>query len=169
MSRQSHRFCFLEFHSRFSFPHLLASCSEPSITSLHRHVAATVTVIVTSLSLSPSLSPSPSPSPSVVIDAEKEFEIKEVLNSKFMRSRLFYLVKWKGYPISENSWQPAINLKNAPELVNSFHSKYPTKPAPQSSQPTQLSQSSQSSNPPPLRRSPRQSRTYSSASTSYST
>ena len=39
--------------------------------------------------------------PPVVIDSEEEFEIEEVLDSKFMRKRLFYLVKWKGYPISE--------------------------------------------------------------------
>ena len=73
---------------------------------------------------------SPLPPPPVVIDAEEEFEVEEVLDSKFIRKRLFYLVKWKGYPISENSWQLAADLENAPELVNSFHSKYPTKPSP---------------------------------------
>ena len=88
---------------------------------------------------------SPLPPP-IIVDSEEEFEVEEVLDSKFMRKRLFYLVKWKGYPVSENSWQPAADLKNALELVNSFHSKYPTKP------------NSQSSHPPPLRRSPRQSR-----------
>ena len=77
---------------------------------------------------------SPPPPPPIVVNSEKEFEVEEVLNSKFKRKRLFYLVKWEGYPISDNSWQPAANLKNALELVNSFHSKYPTKPAPQSRQ-----------------------------------
>jgi len=76
------------------------------------------------------------PPPPVVINAEKEFEVEEVLDSKFTRNRLFYLVKWKGYPVSENSWEPAVNLKNAPELVNSFHSKYPAKPTQSSRSPS---------------------------------
>jgi len=33
-----------------------------------------------------------SPSPPVVIDSEKEFEVEEVLDSKFMRNYLFYLI-----------------------------------------------------------------------------
>jgi hypothetical protein len=73
----------------------------------------------------------PLPSP-IVVNSEKEFEVEEVLDSKFKRKRLFYLVKWKGYPITDNSWEPAVNLKNASELVNSFHSKYPSRPSRQS-------------------------------------
>src|SRR5437667_8464976 len=75
---------------------------------------------------------SPPPPPPVVVNSEKEFEVEEVLDSKVKQKRLFYLVKWKGCPVSDNSWEPTANFKNAPKLVNSVHSKYPAKPAPQS-------------------------------------
>ena len=79
------------------------------------------------------------PPPSVTIEDQVEHEVEEVLDSKIMRKRLFYLVKWKGYPVSENSWEPAPNLSNAKDLVDQFHAKYPEKPsapAPPSPAPT---------------------------------
>jgi len=70
----------------------------------------------------------PPPQP-IIIDNQVEFEAEEVLDSKVMRKRLFYLVKWKGYPVSDNSWEPAFHLTNARDLVDSFHVKYPNKPS----------------------------------------
>ena len=74
--------------------------------------------------------PTKLPPPSVVIDSEQEFELNQILDSKFIRNRLHYLVKWKGYSISENSWEPDHFLKNSSVLVKSFHSRYPSKPRP---------------------------------------
>ena len=68
----------------------------------------------------------PPPQP-VIVENEAEFEVEEVLDSKIMHKRLFYLVKWKGYPLSDNSWEPASHLANAKDLVDSFHAKYPNK------------------------------------------
>ena len=36
------------------------------------------------------------------------------------RGKIFYLVKWLGYPDHENSWEPAKNLKNAQQKIQDF-------------------------------------------------
>ena len=41
-----------------------------------------------------------------------------------------YLIKWKGYPNSENSWLPATGMKHALDLVRQFHDRNPRSPKP---------------------------------------
>ena len=68
--------------------------------------------------------------PPIVMDDNLEWEVKEILDSKFLRRRLYYLIDWLGYDISERSWEPADHVANAPEAVRAFHTKYPDKPGP---------------------------------------
>ena len=68
--------------------------------------------------------------PPVVVESESEYEAEEILDSKYLCKHLFYLIKWKGYDPSNNSWEPASFIKNAPRLVKAFHAKYPRRPKP---------------------------------------
>ena len=49
--------------------------------------------------------PNYSQPPPDLIDGEEEFEVEQILNMKLMGRghKMHYLVKWKGYPTSDNS------------------------------------------------------------------
>jgi hypothetical protein len=46
------------------------------------------------------------PSPEL-IDGEEEFEVEEITGERTVRRKKQYLVKWLGYPVSDNSWVDA--------------------------------------------------------------
>jgi len=63
------------------------------------------------------------PPPEIVGGEEGHYEIERILTSRPTRNwkSTQYLVKWKGYPDSENSWLPAKELQSACELLKQFH------------------------------------------------
>jgi hypothetical protein len=76
------------------------------------------------------------PPPPVEIKDSTEYEVLRILDSKVDRrqkgNQILYLMEWKGYEDANDptSWEPAENLRNAPELVQAFHKAYPAKPKP---------------------------------------
>ena len=52
-------------------------------------------------------------------EEEQEFKVKQILKRKGQR----YLVKWKNYPDSENTWEPLRNLANCQLLLQQFWQK----------------------------------------------
>ena len=70
------------------------------------------------------------PPPEIVGDETDHYEVEAVLQSKLTPNKrgIRYLVKWMGYPNSENTWEPADNLTNSAELVQAFHKRYPKMP-----------------------------------------
>jgi hypothetical protein len=71
----------------------------------------------------------PDPPPPVEIDGELEWQVDEVLDSRWTgrerNRKLEYLVKWTGY--DQPLWEPAENV-NELEAVDRFHERYPGKP-----------------------------------------
>ena len=65
------------------------------------------------------------PPPDIVAGEEGHYEIEKILVSRPTRNHKStqYLVKWKGYPDSENSWLPAKELTHAKELLAQFQKK----------------------------------------------
>lgn len=63
-----------------------------------------------------------SPPAPVQIDGEEEFEVEAILDSRSRRGKPYYLVKWKGYDISDESqtWEPEENLENCSDLIAEF-------------------------------------------------
>ena len=72
------------------------------------------------------------PPPPVEVDGEVEHEVSAVLDSRFHRKKLQYLVEWVGYEGTTEhcTWQPAENLEHTTEYVRDFHRRYPHKPRP---------------------------------------
>ena len=64
--------------------------------------------------------------PPDLIEGEEEFEVEAVLNHRYhgRSRRLQYLVKWRGYPDADNSWEPVDQIF-APELITRYHQRRP--------------------------------------------
>lgn len=59
-------------------------------------------------------------------EEQEEYEIEEIRDAKrgyFPGGRIGYLVKWKGYQESENSWVDEADAENAGDLVKEFWQK----------------------------------------------
>ena len=64
------------------------------------------------------------PPPPETIDGEEEWVVEEILDSKVISWKLWYLVKQKGFGIEHNSWEPWDSI-HASDLVAQFYWKHP--------------------------------------------
>jgi len=60
----------------------------------------------------------------VIIEKEKEWEVKKIMNKRKVQGRDKYLVQWKRCTVEENTWKSKENLKNTMELVEDFEKRY---------------------------------------------
>ena len=75
------------------------------------------------------------------IEGEKEYEVEKIVQGEIRTTHrkiwgrnkvtksLYFLVKWKGYPEDECTWEPGKHLSNAAEQVEEFYKENPEAPA----------------------------------------
>ena len=64
--------------------------------------------------------------PPDLVGEEEQYEVEQVLDERnYGRwKKKQYLVKWKGYPDSDNQWLDAKDMDNAQELIAEFHNSH---------------------------------------------
>src|SRR5712671_5016691 len=64
--------------------------------------------------------------PPDLIEDQEEYEVEAIVNHRHYgrQHRLQYLIKWKGYPSSDNTWEPEENV-HAEDSVKRYHQRHP--------------------------------------------
>ncbi|XP_005988745.1 chromobox protein homolog 1 [Latimeria chalumnae] len=53
-------------------------------------------------------------------DSEHEYEVEDIVGSRVRGGKPEFLVKWKGYDSSENSWETENRLTNCPDILEKY-------------------------------------------------
>src|SRR6202040_3656655 len=69
----------------------------------------------------------PLPPPPMIDDDHLEYEVEAILDVKKVGQGVKYLVKWQGYPVEENTWEPRWNLTNISLSLQDFFHQHPNK------------------------------------------
>jgi hypothetical protein len=67
------------------------------------------------------------PPPPEIVDGEEHYIVEQILDSRFVRGRLQFLVKWEGYGYEENTWVPEQDV-SAPDKLREFYRTHPGAP-----------------------------------------
>lgn len=62
-----------------------------------------------------------------VIEGQLEYEVEQILDHKKEGHSWVFKVRWKGYDPSSDTWEPESNLKNCPEVLQSYKRTLTTK------------------------------------------
>lgn len=56
------------------------------------------------------------------VKKDLEYEVEKILDSRLNKKEgtIEYLVKWKGFPSSDNSWEPADGLKQCSQKIKEY-------------------------------------------------
>ena len=51
---------------------------------------------------------------------EDQYKVESILKHKNINKQKYYLVKWKNYPDSENTWEPEQNLNECSKIIEKY-------------------------------------------------
>ena len=60
------------------------------------------------------------PPPPVLAGDTLEYEVEGILRHQGTGARRWYLVLWKGYPLTKATWEPESHLTNAPNILEEY-------------------------------------------------
>ncbi len=65
--------------------------------------------------------------PPDLIKGEAEYEVEQILDAhrRGRGRKLQYYIKWKGFPMSDSTWEPTEHLDNAQDLITDFYHLHP--------------------------------------------
>ena len=57
----------------------------------------------------------------IEIGGEEEYEVERIISHRVKRGKDEYLVMWRGFPLSECTWEPKQHLTHCQLALDSFH------------------------------------------------
>ncbi len=67
-----------------------------------------------------------SSSSSIIVNEEEEYEMNDILNSRYHYNKLHYQVSWTEHSLN-NVWYSTKNFDHAKKIVENYHARYSTK------------------------------------------
>ncbi|KAJ6379768.1 hypothetical protein OIU76_016422 [Salix suchowensis] len=52
------------------------------------------------------------------------FEIEAIRRKRVRKGQLQYLIKWRGWPETSNTWEPLENLQSCSDVIDAFEERY---------------------------------------------
>ena len=52
-------------------------------------------------------------------ESEENFEVEEIVNHRYRKGKIQYLIRWKNYGAEDDTWEPHENL-DCPEKISAY-------------------------------------------------